>query len=110
MEKINLVEIANNSRQLDVNELRNLLTHNKPIFWSWGVEKFINYGNKILKFKTNGHHHKGNVYISVNGSDLFNVVLTSIQNNIKEELTDIYFEDLVNILDIKIERIKEYVK
>ena len=110
MEKINIIEISNNSRELNVQELKQLLSYDRTIFWSWGAQNFVNYGNKILKFKVNGHHHKGNVFISLNGNDLFDVVLTSIQNNIKEQIKDIYFDDLVDILDTKIEKIKEYVR
>lgn len=110
MEKINLIEIANNSRELNVQELRDLLAYDRTVFWSWGCQNFVNYGNKILKFKVNGHHHKGNVFISLNGNDLFDIVLTSSQNNIKDKLNDIYFDDLVNVLDTKIEKIKEYVR
>ena len=96
-------------RELDVDDLVKLLTYNKTIFWSWGSHAFVNLGNKGLRFKVNGHHHKGHVYIVLNGSDLFDVYYTTIRGTIKDIHTDLYFDVLVETIDNKIERIEKYV-
>ena len=61
---------------------------------------FTNYKNKVLRFKVNGHHHKGHVYVAVNGSDLYDVYLTTTRGNIVKEIKDIFpnkmlFEDIL---------------
>ena len=108
MKKINLPEILKSVRTLDCVELMQYFKMHNYKFWSWGARGFTNISNKALKFRVNGHHHKGHVYIVVNGMDLFDVYLTSIQGNIKTELNDIFIEDLFTILDEKIEKIPEY--
>jgi hypothetical protein len=108
MNKIDLNQIAKTVRFQDVKETVNVLSHNKSIFWSWGVRDFRNYENKIMRFTVSGHHHKGHVYIAVNGNDLYDVYITSNQGNIKDIYNDIYFDDLVKIIDNRIEKIKDY--
>lgn len=108
MKKINLAEIIKKCRALDAQELMQYFKLHSYKFYSWGANGFTHIEGKCLKFKTNGHHHKGHVYIVVNGADLFDVYLTTTQGNIKEELKDIFIEDLFNTLDKKIEFIKEY--
>ena len=106
--KIDLIQISNTVRTQNVKETVQVLSHNKTIFWSWGVRDFKNYSNKVLRFTVSGHHHKGHVYITVNGNDLYDVYLTSNQGNIRDTYTDIYFDDLVEIIDNRIEKIKDY--
>jgi hypothetical protein len=108
--KINTSELSKSMRQQDVNETLRLLRTGGLKFFSWGGQAWMNLYNKFLRFKVNGHHHKGHVYISVNGSDLYNIYLTSTRGTVKEVIEDIYFEDLVDVIDNKIERVDEYVK
>jgi hypothetical protein len=61
-----------------------------------------------LRFTVNGRHHRGHVYIVVNHSDLFDVYLTSNRGTVKEVLTDIYVDSLVDSIDAKIEYVPEY--
>lgn len=101
-------------RDMNPQEAINLLRRYGMKFFSWGAQAFRTIGTlpdgycKALRFKTNGHHHKGHVYLSVNANDLYDVVLTSVSGVIKESITDIYFEDLFEILDKKIEYIEKY--
>lgn len=108
MDKISPLEIIKTCRALDCKELMQYFNLHKSKFWSWGANGFTNINGKGLRFKTNGHHHKGHVYIFVNGMDLFDVYLTSTQGNIKEVINDVFIEDLFTILDKKIEWVKEY--
>jgi hypothetical protein len=97
-------------REINVNDLVALLRQDISIYWSWGTNKLVNLANKGLRFTVNGHHHKGYVYIVLNGSDLFDVYYTTSRNTIKHIETDIYFDELVKRIDNKIERIEEYVR
>jgi hypothetical protein len=59
-----------------------------------------------------GHHHKGHVYIFLNGLDLFDVYLTNSKGIIKDRTDEqgIYNDQLVEWIDEKIERIPDYVR
>ena len=57
-----------------------------------------------------GHHHKGHVYIFVNGSDLFDVYLTTTQGTIKMKIEGLYFDQLVEWIDEKVEKIPDYIR
>ena len=106
--KLNLSEIANNSRDFySMADLVNAMKK-KPIVWSWGAHNFVNYAKKILKFNVQGRNFTGHVYIRVNGSDLFDIWLTTSHKTIKITHTDIYLEDLIEILDRDIEYIPKY--
>lgn len=107
--KLELTELAKTVRTQDCNETLQVVSHNKIVFYSWGATAFKNYQNKILRFKVNGHHHKGHVYIVVNGSDLYDVYLTTTRGNIVKEMKDIYFDELQTRIDNAIERIEEYI-
>ena len=110
-EVINVQEITKKCRSLNVQELMQLLKMNISIFWSWGCHAFTiddKRNTKMLRFVVSGHHHKGHVYIFVNGMDLFDVYLTNVQGKIKDIMSDLYFDQLVEVIDNRIERIPEY--
>ena len=104
MAKIDLAKIIKESRDLNVQELVQLLRMNKMRFFCWGVPGFKNHSDRVLSFRVTGLLHTGNVYICVNYMDLFDVYITSSQNNVKIEMKDIYFDDLFNRIDEVIER------
>jgi hypothetical protein len=80
-----------------------------PLSWSWGLEKpCIVIKNKALRFRVHGHHHKGLVYIVLAGSDTFTIFYTTIQDKIVKIAEDVYIDQLIEVLDIDIERIAEY--
>ena len=106
--KLDLEKLGNESRVQDCNETLKVISHNKVTFWSWGAHAFKNYKNKVLRFKVNGHHHKGHVYVAVNGSDLYDVYLTTTHGNIVKEMKDIYFDEIQDRIDNAIERVEEY--
>jgi len=86
---------------------------NFPIFASWGAHAFTvdkTKNTRMFRMKVNGHHHKGHVYIFVNGMDLFDVYLTTIRGKIvlKSGAQGLYFDQLVEWIDNKIERIAAY--
>jgi hypothetical protein len=50
-----------------------------------------------------GLKHKGNVFIALNGLDLYDVVLTTSHGTVKCIMTDVYFDDLFSFMHKKIE-------
>lgn len=95
----------------------------KPILWSWGAsawrivgENQIDIGDNKkyeggLLFYVRGHHHKGQVLITLDSMDLYTVTLGHLRKgklNIKKQFTHVYFDELSEILDSSIERIDAY--
>ena len=112
--KINMPEIAKSLRTQNVQETVKLLQSSGGIFWSWGSHAFraeVNNGDytKYFRMAVSGHHHKGHVWIILNGIDLFDVYFTSRQGTIKDIKTDLYFDMLVDCIDKYVEYIPEYV-
>jgi hypothetical protein len=71
--------------------------------WAWGAKNLVDMGDG-LKFQSSGMvKWKGQVYIRYNeGTDLYDIEFFRIRNTeIKPHkgLTDIYAEDLVNVID-----------
>ncbi len=100
-------------RDININELMDLLRYDAFKFMSWGATGFIvdkAIDPTMLRFKVNGHHHKGHVYIFLNGMDLFDVYLTTLQGKIKDRTDEegIYCDQLADWIDEKVEWIPEY--
>ena len=70
---------------------------------SWGARALTQYNNQVLRMTVSGRVHSGHVYITLNGADLYDVVLCSNRGRIKKVVTDIYFDDLFGIMDKEIE-------
>jgi hypothetical protein len=94
-------------REFNPNETMQWLSINKPMYWSWGVEKKINYANKALLLKVNGHHLKGWVGIVLAWDDTYSVYYID-NKGIKEEQHNVYCDMLQDVIDDRIERIAEY--
>ena len=107
-EKINHESFVKTHRQFDdmqglVNAIRNL-----AVVWSWGAHAWTKMNEYCLRFKVQGHHHKGHVYIVVNGGDTFDIYLTTSNRKITKILTDIYLDSLIDVIDREVERVPEY--
>ena len=109
-EVINLEKAS--CRNFDANELMQLLkSKGFAVFASWGASQFtVNDKNDttMFKMKVNGNHHKGYVYIFLSFLDLFNVYLTKFDDTIVNKIDGLYFDQLVNWIDEKIEWIDAY--
>lgn len=92
----------------NVNETMQVLTSNLSVYWSWGVSTKINYQNKALILKVSGHHHKGYVVITLDYNDTYNVHMVNTRGTILNEYTMVYFDNLVELIDNRIERVAEY--
>jgi hypothetical protein len=114
-EKIEISEIIKSCREMNPQELLQLLRADFWKFSSWGATGFtVDNMRKprMMRFKSNGYKHKGHVYIFVNGNDLFDVYLTTIQGKIIEISGDmgLYFDMLVDWIDERIEKQADYVR
>ena len=82
--------------------------------WSWGFHNPVAFADKrnvyALRFTVNGRLFKGHIYIVLNGADLYDIYYCSNRGNIKMVDNDIFCEDLTDVIDRKIERIKKYVR
>ncbi len=96
-------------REFDTNETLKVLTHNKTIYWSWGVSKLFNCSNKGLFLKVNGHHHKQYVLITLSWDDTYKVDYLNRNLKVIDTQENLYFDQLVEFIDNRIERIGEYV-
>ena len=112
-ELINVPEITKGCRELNVHELMVTLRWDVMKFWSWGSHAFTvdaKPNTRMFRFTVNGHHHKGYVYICVNGLDLYDVYLTSNRGTIKLIGEGLYCDMLTDWIDTKVERISDYAR
>ena len=110
-EEINYKEAS--CREMNFDELIALLKSDIMKWWSWGAHNIRidkKNGMKMMRFNVQGHHHKGHVYIFLNGLDLFDVYLTKTNGIIKDRTPEmgLYFDQLVDWIDERVERIPEY--
>lgn len=96
-------------REFNIRETMQVLGSNMNIFWSWGITTKVNISNKGLLLKVSGHHHKGYVLITLAWDDTYTVDIISTHGKVKDTYEMIYFDMLVETIDNRIERIKEYV-
>jgi hypothetical protein len=96
-------------REFNLTETMSVLTYNPQIFWSWGVSKRINLNDKGLLLNVSGHHHKGSVLITLSFNDTYSVYIINNRGKILNEYKEVYFDMLTEVIDNRIERIKEYV-
>ena len=96
-------------RDFNLNETMEVLSYDKSIYWSWGVSKRQNLNDKGLLLEVNGHHHKGSVLITLGWNDTYCVYILNNRGKILNEYKEVYFDLLTEMIDNRIERIKDYV-
>ena len=98
-------------REFDVNEIHKFIAGSGPSrAWLWGFENgTIVLRNLVYRFSVNGYHHKGYVYIVLDGSDTFTIYYTNKSNTIAKISDMVYIDDLIDTIDIDVERISEYI-
>ena len=101
MKRFNLNDVI--GREFNTSETYALLKMNTNYLMCWGARNFVNMDGKALRFKVSGYLHKGLVYVTLNGADLYDVHLVSTHGNLKETKTDIYFDDLSEMIDSMVE-------
>ena len=112
---MNKGEIIDNSKvgqiSFDPKELLNAMR--KGAFWtlaSWGAREFMVNKDQWLRFRVSGHHHKGLVYIVLGWDDTFTLYYTTLSGKIKDKRENVYIDELVQVLDKKIEFVEAYKK
>jgi len=86
---------------------RILLTQ-PPILMSWGFHSPIVI-KQGLKFSVNGFILQGKVQIIYNeGADLFDLTFLTEDNQIRNTLTGVYIDELVDTIDRHVERVNNY--
>lgn len=87
-----------------------ILTLDPYIPMSWGIEEeSIETSEDSVEFKVNGFLHQGNVRITfIEGADLFQVCLYDEDGALKEQIDDVYFDNLTEIIDQKVEKCENY--
>jgi hypothetical protein len=90
-------------RDCSVSDIIRVLRSDIRKYWSWGTHGLINMNGKGLRMRVSGIRHKGWVYVMLNGSDLFDIYLTNLKNDIKEKVADVHVEDLAEVADHYIE-------
>ena len=82
------------------------------ILMSWGLEKRAPYRRDDMEglwFHVNGFKHKGWVAVLYNeGLDFFEVRLLDDSGTVKNRVTEVYLDCLVDIIDGLIERTENY--
>jgi len=102
-------------REMYIPDLITLLRSSGRIMMSWGCHNFIvdkTKGTQMFRMNVQGHHHRGHVYIFLNGLDLFDVYLTTNRGTIKQRTPEmgIYNDQLIEWIDERVERIADYVR
>jgi hypothetical protein len=93
-------------REFEVRETLRILTHNIPVWWSWGVNRgtISSLGGKCLLFKPKGRYFKGFVCITLGWDDVYQVHLVSNDYKLKKSIEGVYFDMLVDVIDGEVER------
>lgn len=108
MTKLNKNFETLSQREFNPSETLQVLKSPINIYWSWGVEKVVNYNDKGLILIVNGHHHKGLLFIRLSWNDTYSYFLLNDDGTIKKEQHEVYFDQLQELLDKDIEYIEDY--
>ena len=85
-----------------------ILRSQTMIVLSWGFHNPVAINNG-LKFRVHGYLHRGWVEVVYNeGRDLFEVKTINKDGSTKQEVEDVYFDCLVNVIDELVERCENY--
>ena len=97
-------------REFDIKETLTLLHYPNPsVFMSWGVERKANYKNIGLLLYVNAHCHTGWILISLSVADLYDIYLLELgKKEIKDSIIDLYYDQLLDAIDSRIEKQDDY--
>ena len=103
-------------REFNANETIAQMRMNSELTWkvlswgakNWGVLNGIPDCCKGMAFKVNARRHKGYVLIALNWDDTYEVHLISTRGNLVHSMDNIYFDELTEKIDDKIEKVSDY--
>ena len=89
-----------------------ILKRDQVIMWSWGFHNPQALpNNNGLIFRVEGFKHKGWVQVKYReGKDLFVVILLNNKYSELHRFEDVYFDELVDVIDNAVERTSDYDK
>ena len=90
------------------NYIHSILKSQLMVVWSWGFNSPKALPNG-LQFKVQGFKFKG--YVSIvykEGKDLFAVSFLNYQMETKKEISGVYFDELVEVIDSVVEKTNDY--
>ena len=88
--------------------IMSILRTQSMIVMSWGFNSPVALPNG-LKFKVQGYLHRGLVEVIYNeGRDLFEVRTINRNGTVKKQVEDVYFDCLVDVIDVMVEKCKDY--
>ncbi|MFR9542446.1 MAG: hypothetical protein SNG27_08715 [Rikenellaceae bacterium] len=94
------------------NYIKEIFSYSRPIIWSWGAEKYRNIAYNdmpALRFNVNGYLHKGDVIVALNeGADAFEVFCLDDSDKVIKSKDDVYFDELVGVIDKFVENDGQY--
>ena len=105
MNKIEITKIG--CREFDQLELVNAIRRSAKVM-SWGAHAWTKYKKLALRFKVEGNHHKGHVYIALNFMDTFDIYFTTTRGTIQKKIEGIYIDQLIDVIDKVVEYVPEY--
>lgn len=89
-----------------------LYASGQMMVWSWGAHDWMAMDENTLQFKVQGHHFKGHVRIAYDeGDDLYNIHFGHWKSRQWHNLSTIdavYCDEMVYLIDDKVERIDQY--
>lgn len=104
-----IIEEQIGERSFDPKELCQALMKNATlIVMSWGAHDWTVNKDQWLRFKVQGYFHKGLVYIALNYNDTFKIYFTTPSGKIVDIRAEVYVDELVQVLDKRIEFIDAY--
>ena len=97
-------------REFVVSETLQLLKLDFFKYASWGVQSLRNFNNKGLLMNVNGHHYKSYVFIILAYNDTYTVHLVNNRGRVTETFNEVYFDELTDVIDNRIERISAHAR
>jgi hypothetical protein len=95
-------------RSFEPKELAQALLCNATVtLISWAAHEWSACEDQWLRFKVNGHHHKGLVYIALNFNDTFIIYFAEL-GIVVDKRENVYIDELIEVLDKRIEWIDDY--
>ncbi len=90
------------------NYILSIFKTNVFVVWSWGFNCPVAVENGLM-FNVQGYKHTGKVEILYNeGKDLFEVKIINRDGTIRESIEDVYFDQLIDIIDNRVELTEDY--
>jgi hypothetical protein len=97
-------------REFVVSETLQLLKSDFFKYASWGVQSLTNFKDEGLLMNVNGHHYKSYVFIILAYNDTYTVHLVNNRGRVTETFNEVYFDQLTDVIDNRIERISAYAR